>query len=188
MALDTEAGIFLPITDKYDRTLLDSIDVQSDDFKDFLVQLSQRTNNIALVTNIKVSGQHYETEFVNGKLWFEDKTLSITTPNTKTPDLRQVFCKTINFGALPNATTKAVAHGITVDGNLTFTDKSAMATNTSAAVHPAPAGISIPYASATAATSSIELYITKTHVVIDAGAVDRTDFDTCYVHLEFIKE
>lgn len=183
MALDTEAGIFLPTTDVFDRSIIDQINVNSKDFRDFLVRLYQATNNIALVANIKDSGYYIETEFINGQLWFENKSLSVTTSNSKTPDYRQVFRKVIDFGALPNATSKSVAHGLTANSDLTFTRIYGTASDTTGFTY-----LPIPYASQVAANNSIELSLDNTNVVIDTGAVDRTAYDTCYVVMEYIKE
>ena len=181
MALDTEAGVFLPTTDVYDRALLDQIDVNSQDFRDFLVRLYQRTNDIAIVTNIKTSGYYIETEFLNGNLWFENKSLSGITSNTKTPDYRQEFTKVINFGALPNTAAKTAAHGITINSSVTFTHIYATATDTTGFT-----SLSIPYAHATAA-NIVRLDRDATNVTITTGA-NRTNYDTCYVVLKYLKD
>ncbi len=187
MALNTEAGVFLPTTDIFDRALIDEINVNSTDFRDFLVRLYQATNNIALVTNIKDSGYYIETEFINGQLWFENKTLSVTTPNTKTPSYRQVFRKVINFGALPSGAPAFidVAHGITfaAAGPITFTRIYGSATDPAT-----PMAIPIPYSSATAVASNLEIYVNTTNVRITTGGTDYSAYTTCYVVLEYIKE
>lgn len=181
MATDQEFGAFLPTTDVFDRSTIEAIDIKSPLFKDFLVRLYQTTNNIANITNIKDSGYYVETEFVNGQLWFENKTLSSIT--SQSPEYRQVFRRVIDFGALPNASAKSVAHGIGPTTAFTFTRIYGTASDTTGLTY-----LPIPYASQAAATSSIELSVDATNVIIDTGAVDRTAYDTCYVVLEYIKQ
>lgn len=187
MALDTEAGVFLPTTDIFDRAILDQIDVNSQDFRDFLVRLYQATNNIALVTNIKDSGYYIETEFINGQLWFENKSLSITASNSKTPDYRQVFRKVINFGTLPTGAPafKNVAHGITfaANGAVRFTRIYGTATNPVT-----PMAIPIPYSSASAIANNLELFVDATNVRITTGGTNYSAYTACYVVLEYIKD
>lgn len=183
MALDTEMGAFLPTTDIFDRAAIDSMDVNSPEFKDFLVRLYQATNNIALMVNIKDSGFYVRTEFVNGQLFFADPTLS--SSSSTTPELRQVFRKVVNFGALPNAGTKTVAHGINIntptDNNIyTFTRIYGCASDTIGFTY-----IPIPYASATL-TDVVELLVDDTNVAIQTGT-NRTNYDTCRVVLEYLK-
>lgn len=179
MPFENEQGIFLPTTDIFDRPIIDSLDVKSEDFKDFLVRLYQSTNNIANIVNIKDSGYYVETEFVNGQLWFQNKTL--TSKTTQAPDYRQVFRKVIDFGALLNTAAKTAAHGITMTDEYTFTRIYATASDTTGHTY-----LPIPYASATAA-NIIELSVDGTNVTITTGA-DRTAYDTCYVVLEYIKQ
>ena len=179
MSVDTEFGAFLPTTDVFDRSAIQALDVNSPEFKDFLVRLYQTTNNIANAVNIRDAGYYPLTEFINGQLWFENPTLSSST--TQVPEYRQVWRKVINFGALPNTTTKNVAHGITVDSNLTWTRIYATATDTTGLT-----GLPIPYSHATTA-NEIRLDVTSTNVSITTGA-NRTNYDTCYVVLEYIKQ
>lgn len=181
MAVDTDTGAFLPTTDVFDRTLVDAMDLDSPEFKDFLVRLYQTTNNIALAVNIKDTGYYVDTEFVCGQIWYPNKSLSSTT--AQAPEYRQVFRKVIIFGALPNASAKTVAHGIAPTDAFQFTRIYATASDTTGHTY-----LPIPYASQAAATSSIELSVDATNITIDTGAVDRTAYDTCDVVCEYIKQ
>lgn len=185
MALNTEAGIFLPTTDIFDRALIDVIDVNSQDFRDFLVRLYQSVNNIALVTNIKVSGYYIETEFVNGSLWFANKSLNVTTPNTKTPDYRQEFTKVVDFGALPSGAPAFInqPHGILMNANVTWTHIYATATNTITLN-----GIPIPYSSASAIANNLEIKADATNVRITTGGTDYSSYNVCRVVLKYLKD
>lgn len=185
MALDTEAGVFLPTTDIFDRALIDQINVNSQDFRDFLVRLYQSVNNIALVTNIKVSGYYIESEFINGSLWFENKSLSVTTSNSQTPTYRQEFTKVVDFGALPSGAPAFIdkPHGIVTNSNLTWTHIYATATN--------PAnldGIPINYSSASAVASNLEIKIDATNVRITTGGTDYSAYTVCRVVLKYLKD
>jgi len=179
MALDNEFGAFLPTTDVFDRSAIQALNVNSPEFKDFLVRLYQTTNNIANAVNIRDAGYYPLTEFICGQLWFENPNLSSST--AQVPEYRQVWRKIINFGALPNTSTKNVAHSITVDSNTTFTRIYATASDTTGNTY-----IPIPYAHATAA-NIVRLDVDATNVSITTG-IDRTNYDTCYVILEYIKQ
>jgi len=171
-------GSFLPTTDIFDLGTIHDIDINSPEFKDFLVRLRQSINDIALVVNTKDSAFYYEEEFVNGQIYFPNPSLSSTTSQAPTP--RQVFRKIINFGALPNNSATSVAHDITIDANTAFTRIYGTATD------PSTTFIPLPYASPTDA-SNIELSVDGTNVTITTGS-DRTGFTTCFVVLEYIKQ
>lgn len=104
---------------------------------------------------------------------------------------RNVYRMTVNFGALPNATTKSVAHGIVgIDpggGNpstFSFTHIYATASNqTSGAEEFVP----IPWADATAGgTNNIQITVDATNVNITT-TTDWSAFTVCYVVLEYVK-
>lgn len=181
MADQSLFGAFVPTTQQYDISHLAKMDVSSPEFREFIVRLRQYINNIALVLNIKDSGYYLPTEFVNGQLWFANPTLSDITPNTQAPTLRQVFRMVVNFGALPNTASKSVAHtipGITSD--FTLTRLYAAASDTSALSY-----IPIPYASTTGNT--IELSMDATNITITTTS-NRTNYNFCYVIIEYIKD
>lgn len=172
-------GAFVQTTDVFDTSAIHSMDINSKEFKEFLVRLRQSINNIALSLNVRDAGYYVQTEFVNGQAYFPDPTLNSTTATA--PVHRQVFRKVINFGALPSTATKTSAHGITVTDAFTFTRIYATATDTTGHDY-----IPIPYASATA-IDVVELSVDGTNVSITTGK-DQTAFDTCYVVLEYIKQ
>jgi hypothetical protein len=173
---DIDFGAFLPTTDIFDRTLIDDMDLNSEDFKDFLVRLYQTTNNISTMVNIKTSGYHVETEFVNGNLWFQNKSLT----GSRSQTYRQEFSKVFDFGALPNATTKALAHGLTVTDELTFTQIYGAATDTTGHTY-----IPIPFASPTL-NLNISVELDATSITVTTG-IDRTAYDTCYIVIKYLK-
>jgi hypothetical protein len=103
---ESELGAFIATTDVYDVDTIYDMDVNSSDFKDFLVRLRQSINNVSLLLNIKDTGYYPKTEFVCSKAWFSDPALGANTANF--PDLRQVFRKTFELGPLPIAGTVPV--------------------------------------------------------------------------------
>lgn len=180
MPKNSEMGAFLPTTDVFDRSTIAAMDVQSPEFKDFLVRLYQRTNEIALAINIRDAGFYVEEEFINGQQWFQNKAL--TSKSSQSPQMRQVYRKVIDAGALPGAAgTQTTAHEIGITTSYSFTRIYGAASDTTALEY-----LPIPYATATA-NDIIELSVDDTNVYVTVGK-DRSSFDTCYIVLEYIAE
>lgn len=172
-AQSLNTGLYVSTTNVWDVQELFTVDVNSQQFRELLVRLYQNVNNISLALNNKDSAMYFEQEFVNGQLFFNPNS---TDPNNQ----RQVFRKTINFGALPNAGTKSVAHGITFDANSNVTRIYGAATD--------PAGftyIPLPYASPTLA-NNIELYADATNVNVITGS-NRTNYTRSVIIIEWVK-
>lgn len=173
-------GLFLPTTQVWDVSDIYRTDVQSKEFKELLVRLYQNLNAMAAAINLKDSALYDTSEFVNGQTFFPNPALSSAT--TTYPAMRQVYRKVVNFGALPNAAAKSVAHELDVNGSYTFTRIYGAASDTVSNVY-----IPLPYASPTALNMAIELNVTATNVVITTG-IDYSAYTICYVILEFIKQ
>jgi hypothetical protein len=175
---------FVPTTNVWDVAQLYEVDVNSHEFKELLVRLYQNINNMSLLLNFKDTGLYNTFEIVNGQIFFPDPTLNSTTGSPKggaNAVLRQVFRKVINFGALPNAATKSVAHGITITPKTSFTRIYATATDPVSKFY-----IPIPYASPTPA-DCVEIFVDGTNVnIIDA--INKTNFTICYVILEYLQQ
>ena len=181
MATQSQFGAFLPTTDVFDVMTSDqNIDPKSDDFKLFLVRLRQSQNNSALITNIKDSGYYLPAEFVNGQLYFPNPDPLVTDPARKTATYRQVYRIVVDFGALPNAATKSVAHGITdISDQFTFTRMYATASD--------PVGfIYLPIPNMTA-LGQIYMSADATNVNITT-TFNAAAFTRCFVVLEYIKD
>lgn len=181
MAIDTKIGSFLPTTQIFDIENLDNIKLNSPEFKDFLVRLRHIINEMSIVINTKETGIYDLTEFVTGQVWFPDPALSSQT--SQLPRQRQVFRKSINFGALPNTGTTNVAHGITFPASNTY---SFIKIYGAATDQTGGSYLPLPYASPTAA-NNIELSVDNTNISITTGS-DRTAYTICWVVLEYIKE
>jgi len=171
-------GSFIQTTQVWDIAQLQDVDVSSPEFKELMVRLYQQINNIVLVLNAKDTGQYQLSEFVNGQLYFSDPALDSST--VLSPQDRQVLRKVINFGALPNTGTTAVAHGITCTIKTTFTRIYGAASDTTGKNY-----IPLPYASPTAA-NNIELKVDATNVTIITGS-NRSNFNVTYVILEYLQ-
>ncbi len=173
-------GAFIQTTQVWDVSQLQEVDVKSPQFKELLVRLYQQINNIANVLNVKDTGMYQLSEFVNGQLFFSNPALSSSTDQY--PSDRPVLRKVINFGTLPNAGVKTVAHGITCTKMTSFTRIYGAASD--------PVGfnyIPIPYSSNAAATAQVQIDVDATNVIIDTGTIDRTNFTVTYIILEFIQ-
>jgi len=177
MADQIDSGAFLALNEILDTDQILALDVQSKEFKEFIVSLREAIDQITSMTNIKISGQYALTEFVNGKRYFPDQTLAATA-NYEPVD-RMVYRIVIDFGALPNATTKSVAHGVTTSSTFVLTNLYAAATT------PSTSYIPIPYASPTL-SENIAIYADGTNVTIKTGS-NRTAYTTCWVVMEYIK-
>lgn len=195
MADKSKYGSFVATTNVYDI---------EEDLQTVLVRLRQTINDLALSSNTKDTGYYVLEEFLNGQRWFEDPALNSTT--AKSPIPRQVYRKVINFGALPNNTTKSVAHGLTIGSSWTFTRIYGTASDTSANTY-----VSIPYSvttgsgtgtvnltavtwaassapvTTTTTTDAISIDVDATNVNITT-TTDKTAYTACYVILEYIKE
>ena len=108
--------------------------------------------------------QHYSTSEQVIGTWIDGKTL---------------YRKVVNFGALPNATTTTVAHGISNLG--VVTDIKGIATNSATGKR-----FPLPYSSTTLVDNNIDFSCNNTDITITTG-VDRTGLDICYVILEYTK-
>jgi len=148
-------------------------DFPEDNNKLFREILSDRERRTANAINIKENGQYETRELITGQQWFNVN----VSQNSRQP--RYTFRKVINFGTLPNATTKSVAHGIPVNSNYIFTRIYGNANN-------GTFWIPLPYVNSASKNADIELFIDANYVNIVTG-VDRTSYTQCYVILEFIK-
>lgn len=144
------------------------------------VKLRDYLNDIAVATNSKDSGIYDAVETITGQQFLP--TFSNSTASNLT--YRDVFRKVIDFGALPNAGTKSVAHNInfgTVPGGANFSGTKIYGV----ATDPGVSWIPLPFASPTL-NLNISLEITATNVVVITG-VNRTAYTRTFVVIEYIK-
>lgn len=127
--------------------------------------------------NLKKIGDFPLEEVQNGEAWFNP---------TNRRQIRSGLRTTINFGALPNAGTTQVAHGINVTSTTFFTHIYATATNPTA-VAPAIKAVPIPYVNVATPTDGIQITVDSTNVNITTTTANWIGFTTCYVVLEYLQ-
>jgi hypothetical protein len=140
----------------------------------FIESMTILYKRIAQTVNTKEGGLFSQQEFMSNQQYNIGSSSSFRT----------VYRKTVNFGALPAAGTKSVAHGITgitpLPTNFSFTHIYAAATDQAT-----PSFIPIPYASPVLA-NNIEINADATNVNITVGS-NRSNYTLCYVVLEYLK-
>jgi hypothetical protein len=141
------------------------------DESSFIDFICKRERLTADIVNIKENGNYENNEILSGQQYF--------AINFSPKKNRYTYRTVVNFGALPNAMNKAVAHGINITNGTIFTRIYATATQ------PGTSFIPIPYASNNA-NDNIELFVDTTNVNITTAS-DWTAYVTCYVVLEYIK-
>lgn len=172
---------FLPITQNFDAQDVRNMDIGSKEYKDLIVGLYQSVNRSSNSINDKVIGLYDTQEYACGKVYFSAPTSGGASSSATTPYLRPVYRKVIVFGALPNAASTTIAHGITVTSGLFFTRIVGTANDPIAKKQ-----LPLPYASTTL-VNSIELYIDDGNIVIVTG-IDRTMYTQTEIVLEYLKE
>ena len=175
----SSAGVYLQSTQVWDVTEIKDIDVTKPEFKELLVRLYQNLNQMSFTINNKESSYFDTAETVKGQAFFPNPAYSSSTP-TK-PEYRQSFNKVINFGALPNSTTKSVAHGIAINSGYTFTRIYGTSTNTTGLT-----AIPLPYVDPSSLANGILLSVDATNVNVKTAA-NYSSYNVTYIILEYIK-
>jgi len=138
-----------------------------EDYQEAQLFLKKTLESFARMINRKDTAQ-YETV---------EAQVNHTYPGTAPQIKEDIFRKIVNFGALPNAATKTVAHGLTVNDNWFFTRIEAFA-------HSQADNRFIPVPNFGAFNSA--LWVTYTDVNI-AATFDLSNYTRCYVILEYYK-
>lgn len=141
------------------------------------VKLREYFNNIATAVNTKDSGIYNELIIITGQQFLP----LFSREAGYNAIYRTVFRKVVDFGALPNSSTKSVAHNIP---NIT-TDYS-ITKLYGASTNPGNQFISLPYASPTLA-KNIELYVDTTNVNVVTGN-NRTAFTRTFIIIEYMAQ
>ncbi len=165
-----DASPLVDITPLFD--VLEAIDIStnSDEFKQLVIRLAQQVNNQAIRLNEKDHGILSLESYGCCKQIF---------PEIVGGNLRGIARTMIDFGALPNAATKVVAHNITTNADTRWTYIYAVATNSLN-----QDGVPIPFADAGGVTGNIQLRVTNTFVEIQT-TTNWTAYDKTYVYLEY---
>ena len=152
-----------------------------EEFNDsFRIKLRQYLNDIAIALNAKENAFYFPKETPTGGLFIP----TFNTNRAQNATYRAVYRTEIDFGALPNTSTKTVAHGITTTENWSLIKLFGGATDPGAST--ITSGLSIPFASPTLA-NNISLEIDATNVIITTGS-NRTAYTRTFITIEYIKE
>lgn len=174
-----EKGAYLGTTQVWDVSEIYQKQDIGPGLKELLVRMYQNLNNMATMINNKETALYPTEEFVCGKKYFPDPALD--SSSSKTPKLRQVYRKIINWNKpLPNATSDSVAHGITFDDNTILTKLYGAATDPTAHVY-----IPLPYVAPK--DDDIALWATATDIWLETFTTDRSNFTIGYIVIEYLK-
>lgn len=102
----TNQGMFVPTSVIYDSQRIFEADVNSNDFKQLIVRLYQSINILSLAINAREVGTYSTDEFVIGNLYYNPDPAHIS-------NLRPIFRKTFNTGALVPGPNPGIPHGLT---------------------------------------------------------------------------
>src|SRR5208337_2336002 len=177
MANEIPSGAFVTTTNVWDVQALYDTDINTPAFKELLVRLYQNVNNIANVLNLKDTGYYLQQPFVTGQLYFPNIALNSST--AASAEFRPVWRYVVVFGQLPNAGSKSVPHGLTINSATTNVGFYAECTDTTGLKY-----ITLPYASASG-IDNIQLDWDATNVTITTAS-DRRNFNICNVVLEYL--
>lgn len=167
----------IPTTSVYD---IEQLEIKEAGLKEFLVQLTQSVNNIALVLNMKDTGYYFLSEFANSQYYFPTPIPDGTYENIQQP--RAVYRKVVWWDKpLPNAGSDTQAHGINVDLTFQFTRIYGCSSDQVFEEY-----IPLPYASPVL-NKNIQLDVDSTNVTITT-AIDYSNFTNTFIVLEYLKE
>lgn len=166
----------MSMTSQNFETYVPVYDVVPEKWEDAKAFINEQLRRLANAVNIREIGWLLNEELLSGKQFFP----GTNSPNTQT--YRSVFRKVINFGALPNAGLKSVAHGITLNSNFSLTHLYAGATKPTVAF----AALQIPFSSPTL-NKNIQLDMDATNINITT-AIDYSAYTRCYVVVEYLQE
>lgn len=147
---------------------------------DFRLQLRKYLNNMAIALSAKENGFYVEEEMPTAGLF-----IPLATPNSSANvQFRSMFRTTVDFGALPNNTTKTVPHGITTTQDYSIIKLQGGATEPG--VSTINSALAIPM-DGIPNNERVSLEIDATNVIIKTS-MDRTSYTRTFIVIEYIKE
>lgn len=151
-----------------------------DDFPEYDVKLRQSLNNIASAVNTKDSGLYTDEETITGQQFLP----TFSTDTSSNLNYRDVFRKVIDFGALPNAVSKSVPHGISTTQNYSIVRLYGAATEPG--VSTITQGITIPHVNLATPSAGVQIDMNATNIIITT-TTNYSIFTRCFVVVEYIK-
>ncbi len=152
-----------------------------DDDEEYDIKLREYLNNISAVVNTKDSGIYTDEEVITGQQFLP----VFSTDTSSSLNFREVFRKVIDFGVLPNAAVKSVAHGITTTQNFSIVRLYGTATNPG--VSTMIVALPIPTVNTLVPGNAIELFMDATNINIRTTSASFIAFTRCFVVVEYIK-
>lgn len=147
---------------------------------DFRLQLRKYLNDIVISLNVKETGFYIKNEVPTGGLFIP----TFSTDTSTNLEYRPIFRVVVDFGALPNNSTKSVPHGITTTQDYSIIRLNGVATEPG--VNTLTEALSIPM-DGIPNNQRISLTMDVTNIIIET-ATDRTAFTRTFVVVEYIKE
>lgn len=170
------SGLFIPTTFVFNARRIQEVDVNSDEFKEMLVELYNDLSDMANALNLKDSGYYNLDEFVTSAMLFPNPNAS----SSLQPFWRQVFRQVINCGPLPNTGASATPHNIPITDTYSFLKIYGAASNQTGLSY-----LPLPYVSVSG--DAIEVNVDGTNVNIITQS-DRTDYTLAYIIVEYVKQ
>ena len=169
-----------------------------EDFNEVRDEISERHRLIADQINAREvalyepTTDEFPTKVLTGQRWWGETAAGVIDNRQKRYSYRSV----VDFGTLPNATSKAVLHGIPVTAAAagppatvgTLFTKIYATANHPTNTDPATKSIPIPFVNSAVPGDDVELRITDTNVIIETTTATFAGFTQCYVTLEYFLE
>jgi hypothetical protein len=148
-------------------------------FEEGLPFIVEQLKKLANAVNAREIGYFLDEELLSGKAFIPG--INNASDGGSSQQFRTMLRKVIIFGALPNASTKSVPHGITFDANFTLIQMFAAATDPVNLI-----AFPIPYASA-GSSDGVALYMDADNVYI-VTQMNRSSYTRCFVVIEYLQE
>lgn len=154
-------------------------DVAPDKWEDARPFIVEQLKSHANAINVREIGFYIDEELLSGKAFIPSTEQLVDSGDSQ--QFRSILRKVIDFGALPNATTKSIPHDIVFDMNFTLIQLWASATDPINFI-----AIPIPFDSAGLA-QGIQITMDATYINIKTQS-NRSTFTRCFVIIEYIQE
>jgi len=152
-----------------------------DELKEKDLKLRDYLSKIATATNSKDSGFYDDEEIVTGQKFIP----VFSSDGSSNAEHRDVFRKAIDFGALPDNSTKSVAHEIDTTNDFSIVKLYGAATKTSSTDF--QEAIPIPYLNSDVPAQGVGLEMDNTNIIIKTKAGGFNLYNRCFVVIEYLK-
>ena len=170
----------IPVDSQNFESYVPVYDVAPDEWEEGRGFLVEQLKKYGEALNVRTIGFYLDQELLTGNSFIPG--VNIVSEGGSSQQFRSVLRKVINFGTLPNSTTKSVPHGITFDANFTLVSLITCATDPVSLI-----AIPIPFTDTASTTNQIVITMDATNINITAGT-NRSNFTTCYVIIEYMQE